>query len=77
MESAGCKLVAFYATAHRGPGAMMIIDAPDGITTASIMAVAKGADHVENLEIQRLYTMDEVRQIRAKSKEMAQHFKTP
>jgi uncharacterized protein with GYD domain len=64
LEAAGGKLIEMYHTANNGPGAMVIFDVPDPAMAPAICGVAVSSGSVQNVQMKRLFTMDEIKGIR-------------
>lgn len=77
VEAAGGKLVAMYGRAVNGPGVMVIFDVPDPDMSVAISGVAVASGTVQNAQLTRLFTMDEVKAIRAKRARISAAFKPP
>ena len=77
IEAAGGKLVSLYARASTGPGVMVIFDVPDPQMSAAITGVAVASGAVQNVELTRLYTMEEMGQIREKRVRISAAYKPP
>jgi uncharacterized protein with GYD domain len=77
IEAAGGKLISMYSTATHGPGVLVIFDVPDPGTAPAIsgVLVASGAAH--NVELKRLWTPDEIVQVRKKASELRGVYKPP
>jgi uncharacterized protein with GYD domain len=77
IEAAGGKLISMYSTATDGPGVLVIFDVPDPGTAPAIsgVLVASGAAH--NVELKRLWTPDEIVQVRRKASELRGVYKPP
>jgi uncharacterized protein with GYD domain len=77
IEAAGGKLVSMYSTAAEGPGVLVIFDVPDPIAAPAISGtvVASGAIHHVNLT--RLWTQDEIMQVRQKASELRGKYVPP
>jgi DNA-binding winged helix-turn-helix (wHTH) protein len=65
-----------YGTMVDGPGAMVIVDGDPGVG-AAITAVVASSDSVQNVKIQRLFSMDEVMAIRKKRIELQASYSPP
>jgi uncharacterized protein with GYD domain len=76
VKAAGAKLVAMYGTMADGPGAMVIVDG-DPRVGAAITAVVASSDSVQNVKIQRLFSMDEVIAVRKKRIELQASYSPP
>jgi uncharacterized protein with GYD domain len=75
-EAAGAKVVAMYGILANGPGAMAIIDA-EPLVAPAICGVIAATGRVQNVHATRLFTMDEVSQIRQKRSEITAAYKAP
>jgi len=77
IESAGGKLISMYSTAAEGPGILVIFDVPDPNAAPAMtgVLVASGAAH--NVTLTRLWTQDEVKQVRQKASELRGAFRPP
>ena len=77
IENAGGKLLSMYRTASDGPGVLVIFDVPDPSAAPAIsgVLVASGAAH--NVELKRLWTPDEIVQVRQKATELRGVYKPP
>ena len=60
LEAAGGKVIAMYGTVRNGPGAMLIFDVSDPSMAPPIAGVIRSSGAVENLQLMRLATMEEV-----------------
>ena len=63
IAAAGGKLIAMYGRAANGPGAMVIFDVPDPAMAPAMVGVAVSAGSVQNVELTRLFTMEEIADI--------------
>jgi len=77
IEAAGGKLVAMYGKAINGPGVMVILDVPDPDMAVAISGIALSAGTLQNVQLTRLFTMDEVNTIRQKRLKLAEAYKPP
>jgi uncharacterized protein with GYD domain len=75
-EAAGAKVVAMYGTIVNGPGAVAIIDA-DEISGPAIGGLIASSGAVQNVQIKRLFTMEEISKFRARAKELQGSYKAP
>src|SRR6266576_2591716 len=77
IEAAGGTLVSMYSTAAEGPGVLVIFDVPDPSEAPAIsgVLVASGAAH--NVELKRLWTQDEIMQVRQKATKLRGVYKPP
>jgi len=73
-EAAGAKLVTMYGRMTNGPGTMVVIDAPP-LTGPAICAAIAASGAFQNVRMERLFTMDEVSQIRQKRIEISGAFR--
>jgi uncharacterized protein with GYD domain len=76
VTAAGGKLVAMYGTMVDGPGAMVILDGEPGVG-AAITAVVASTDAVQNVKIQRLFSMEEMMAVRKKRVELQASYSPP
>ena len=64
-EAAGGKVVSFYFTISDGPGAHVIFDVEPQMA-AAMMGIATASGMYRNMKMNRLYTAEEVADIRAR-----------
>jgi uncharacterized protein with GYD domain len=77
VAAAGGKLVAMYGRASNGPGVMVIIDVPDPAMAPAMTGVAVSAGTIQNPELTRLFTMEEIADIRRKAGQLRGAYKPP
>jgi uncharacterized protein with GYD domain len=77
LAAAGGKLVAMYGRAANGPGAMVIFDVPDPAMAPAVCGVTVSAGTIRNVELTRLYTMEEITNIRQKARQLHSAYKPP
>jgi uncharacterized protein with GYD domain len=77
LGAAGGKLVAIYGRAAKGPGVMVIFDVPDPAMAPAVCGVAVSAGTIQNVEITRLFTMEEIADIRQKAGKIRGAYKPP
>src|SRR6266478_3238015 len=77
LAAAGGKLVAMYGRASNGPGALVIFDVPDPAMAPAIVGVAVSAGSIQNAELTRLFTMEEIADIRQKASQLRGAYKPP
>jgi uncharacterized protein with GYD domain len=77
VEAAGGKLIQFYHTIGTGPGGLVIFDVPDPQMAAAITSVAVTGGAVHNVTLTRLYTAEEVAEIRPKANQIRAAYKAP
>jgi len=77
IEAAGGKLISMYSTAANGPGVLVIFDVldPNAAPAISGTVVASGAIH--NAKLTRLWTQDEIRQVRQKAVQLRGSYTPP
>ena len=75
IEAAGGKLIEFFHTGATGPGALVILDVPDPQMAPAIMSISISSGTLHNFRLTRLYTVDEVTQIRQKADQIRSSFK--
>ena len=66
-----------YGRASNGPGAMVIFDVPDPAMAPAMCGVAVSAGSVQNVELTRLFTMEEIADIRQKARQIRGAYKPP
>ncbi len=76
VTAAGGKLVAMYGTMSDGPGAMAIADV-DPIVAPAITTIIASSDAVQNVKMQRLFTMDEMNATRRKRIQLQASYSPP
>jgi uncharacterized protein with GYD domain len=76
-KAAGGKVVAMYGTTVNGPGVMVIFDVPDPDMAPAIAGVGVAAGAVQNVQLIRLFSMDEVKTIREKRTRITAAYKPP
>ncbi len=77
LAAANGKLVAMYGRASNGPGVMVIFDVPDPAMAPAISGVAISAGSIQNVELTRLFTMEEIADIRQKAGQLRGAYKPP
>ena len=77
LAAADGKLVAMYGRASNGPGVMVIFDVPDPAMAPAISGVAISAGSIQNVELTRLFTMEEIADIRQKARQLQGAYKPP
>jgi uncharacterized protein with GYD domain len=77
IAAAGGKLIAMYGRAANGPGAMVIFDVPDPAMAPAMCGVAVSSGSVQNVELTRLFTMEEITGIRQKARQIYSAYKPP
>jgi uncharacterized protein with GYD domain len=77
LSAAGGKVVSMYGRASSGPGVMVIFDVPDLEAAPAISGVAVSAGAIQNVQLTRLFTMQEVSGIREKARQIRGAYKPP
>jgi uncharacterized protein with GYD domain len=77
LAAAGGKLVAMYGRASNGPGAMVIFDVADPAMAPAMCGVAVSAGTIQNVELTRLFSMEEIADIRQKARQIRGAYKPP
>ena len=77
MEAAGGRLIAMYGTPVDGPGVLAIFDVPDPSAAAAITGVVVAAGTLHHVKLTRLWTQDELIQVRKKASELRGKYKAP
>ena len=66
-----------YGMVTNGPGAMVIFDVPDPAMAPAVCGVAVSAGTIQNVELTRLFTMEEITDIRQKARQIRGAYKPP
>jgi uncharacterized protein with GYD domain len=77
LAAAGGKLVAMYGKASNGPGVLVIFDVPDPAMAPAMCGVVVSAGTAQNVELTRLFTMEEIADIRQKARQIRGAYKPP
>jgi uncharacterized protein with GYD domain len=77
IESAGGKLISMYSTAANGPGVLVIFDVPDPNAAPAISGVVMASGALQNVELKRLWTPDEITQVRQTAIKLRSAYKPP
>jgi uncharacterized protein with GYD domain len=77
IEAAGGKLISMYSTAADGPGVMVIFDVPDPGAAPAISGVVVASGTLHNAELKRLWTQDEIMQVRQTASKLRSVYKPP
>jgi uncharacterized protein with GYD domain len=77
LEAAGGRLIDMYGIIGNGPGAMVIFDVPDPAMAPAVCAVAVSSGSVQNVQMKRLFTMDEIKGIRQNAAKIRGAYKAP
>jgi uncharacterized protein with GYD domain len=77
IESAGGKLISMYSTAANGPGVLVIFDVPDPNAAPAISGVVTASGALQNLELKRLWTPEEITQVRQTAAKLRGAYKPP
>jgi uncharacterized protein with GYD domain len=77
LEAAGGKLIDMYHTASSGPGAMVIFDVTDPDMATAVCGVAVSSGSIQNAQLRRLYTSDEIKGVREKARQIRGAYKAP
>ena len=77
LTAAGGKLVAMYGRATNGPGVMVIFDVADPAMAPAITGVAVSAGTIQNVQMTRLFTMEEVTGLRERARKIRGAYKPP
>ena len=77
ITAAGGKLIAMYGRASNGPGAMVIFDVSDPAMAPAMVGVAVSSGSIQNIELTRLFTMEEIAGIRQKARQIYGAYKPP
>jgi uncharacterized protein with GYD domain len=77
LEAAGGRMISMYGRASNGPGVLLIFDVPDPAMAPAICGVAVSAGTIQNVELTRLFTMEEITDIRQKARQLYSVYKPP
>jgi uncharacterized protein with GYD domain len=77
LAAGGGKLIAMYGRATNGPGVLLIFDVPDPAMAPAMCGVAVSAGSIQNVELTRLFTMEEIADIRQKARQLHGAYKPP
>jgi len=77
VEAAGGKLISMYSMAAEGPTVMTIFDVPDPSMAAAISGIVVAAGTRQNVELKRLFTQEEILQVRQKAAKLRTAYTPP
>jgi uncharacterized protein with GYD domain len=77
IEAAGGKLISMYSTPAEGPGVLVIFDVPDPGAAPAIVGVVVAAGTLHHVKLMRLFTQDEVMQVRQKASKLRAAYSPP
>jgi len=77
IEAAGGKLISMYSTAADGPGFIVIFDVPDPNSAPAISGTVIASGAVHNAHLTRLWTPDEITQVRQKAAKLRNAYTPP
>ena len=77
VEAAGGKLISMYSTAANGPGVLLIFDVPDPNSASAMSGIAIASGAVHNVNLTRLWTQDEITQVRQKAAQLRGSYTPP
>jgi uncharacterized protein with GYD domain len=77
LSAAGGKLVAMYGRATNGPGVMVIFDVDDPAMAPAMTGVFVSSGAAQNVELTRLFTMEEVKGLRERASKIRGAYKPP
>ena len=77
VEAAGGKLISMYSTAADGPGVLIIFDVPDPGSAPAISGIVVASGAVHNVTLTRLWTQDEIAQVRQKATQLKGAYSPP
>jgi len=77
IEAAGGKLVSMYSSASDGPGVLVIFDVPDPRAAPAISGLTVTAGTLHNVKLTRLFTQDEVKQVRQNAAKLRSSYSPP
>jgi uncharacterized protein with GYD domain len=77
IEAAGGKLISMYSTATDGPGVLVIFDVPDPSAAPAISGTVIASGAIQNAKLTRLWTQDEILQVRQKAVQLRGAYTPP
>jgi uncharacterized protein with GYD domain len=77
IEAAGGKLISMYSTPADGPSVLTIFDVPDPAAAPAICGVVVAAGTLQNVKLTRLFTQDEIMQVRQKASKLRASYTPP
>jgi uncharacterized protein with GYD domain len=77
IEAAGGKLISMYSTAANGPGILVIFDMPDPNAAPALSGVVMASGALQNVELKRLWTPDEITHVRQTAIKLRSAYKPP
>jgi uncharacterized protein with GYD domain len=77
VEAAGGKLISMFSTAADGPGVLIIFDVPDPSSAPAISGIVVASGAVHNVTLTRLWTQDEITQVRQKAVQLKGAYSPP
>ena len=77
VEAAGGNLISMYSTAANGPGVLVIIDVPDPNAASAMTGVLLASGAAHNATLTRLWTQDEVKDVRQMASKLRGVYKPP
>jgi uncharacterized protein with GYD domain len=77
IEAAGGKMVCFFSVPADGPGVLVIFDVPEPDSAAAISGIVVATNTLNNVQLKRLLTQDEVVQVRQKAAKLRTAYTPP
>jgi uncharacterized protein with GYD domain len=77
IEAAGGKLLSMYSFASEGPSIMVIFDVPDPNAGPAISGLTVTAGTLQNVKLTRLFTQDEIKQVRQNAAKLRASYTPP
>ena len=77
VEAAGGKLISMYSMSANGPSVMTIFDVPDPNMAPVISGLVVAAGTLQNVELTRLFTQEEIVQVRQKAAKLRAAYTPP
>ncbi|XUJ36126.1 GYD domain-containing protein [Bradyrhizobium japonicum] len=77
IEAAGGKLISMYSVAADGPGVLVIFDVPDPSAAPAISGLTVTAGTLQNVKLTRLFTQDEIKQVRQNAAKLRSSYIPP
>ena len=77
IEAAEGKLISMYSTATDGPGVLVIFDVSDPSAAPAISGTVVASGAIHNAKLTRLWTQDEIKQVRQKASKLRGAYEPP
>ncbi|WP_024517299.1 GYD domain-containing protein [Bradyrhizobium sp. Tv2a-2] len=77
VEAAGGKLISMYSMSAEGPSVLTIFDVPDPTMAPVISGLVVAAGTLQNVKLTRLFTQEEIVQVRQKAAKLRGSYTPP